>query len=180
MRSCSVESGPDRDDQGEPTCSICRDGPYSVSTQSARRVATGCAPPLPAEKPAAIAVRRFTTFHRRWALGCGCALAHSEVIVLRVVLPDAHGNLRRPARWAARPGQAGTSCPRRNFLSPFPSGSDPQVIVPREVPAQCRHLGLIADFLVRETPQKGRAAGGGSRPLGAWGDSERRLQLKLT
>jgi len=96
----------------EATCSICRDGPYSVSTQSAQPVATGCVPPLPAEKPAAIAARRFTTFRRRWALGCGCALAHSEVIVLRVVLPDARGNLRRPAPMGR------SSRPHRDELSP--------------------------------------------------------------
>jgi hypothetical protein len=51
--------------QGGETCSICRDGPCSVSIRSAWLVATGCVPPPPEENFAATAMRHSTMFRRR-------------------------------------------------------------------------------------------------------------------
>jgi hypothetical protein len=67
-------------ERGTP-CSICRDGPCSVSTRNVTPAATGCAPTPRPRTNAAIAARHFITFRHRWARGSGCARVHWEAIV---------------------------------------------------------------------------------------------------
>ena len=67
-------------ERGTP-CSICRDGPCSVSTRNVTPAATGCAPTPRPRTNAAIAARCFITSRHRWARGSACARVHWEAIV---------------------------------------------------------------------------------------------------
>ncbi len=86
--------------RGGETCSICRVGPCNVLIRNAWLAATGCVPPLPEANFAATVMRRSTMFRRRWALACGCVLAHWVATVRRVVPPGVHGSRRSRADWA--------------------------------------------------------------------------------
>jgi hypothetical protein len=111
-RTCVVPEGGD-------LCSICRVGPCNVLIRNAWLAATGCVSAPPEANFAPTVMPRSRMFRRRWALACGCDLAHSVVTVPRVVPPGVRGNHRSRAHWArsSRPCRGEPS--PQGFLSSF-------------------------------------------------------------
>ena len=104
----------DRPNKGGRTCSICRAGLCNASIRNARLAATGCGRAIPEENFAATVVRRFTMCRRRWAHACGCVPAPWADTVRWGVRQDVRDSRVRVEIGLARPGFAGTSCPRKN------------------------------------------------------------------
>jgi len=102
-------------------CSICRVGPFSASTRSARPADNGCGPPTPEGTSAAIATRLFVTFRPRSAPACGCAPVRWAAIVPRAARREGQGKVARPRE--GRCGQAiaqGPARPGANRDEPSP------------------------------------------------------------
>jgi hypothetical protein len=91
-------------------CSICRVGPCSASTRSARHTAIGCVLPPPVATCAATAGRHSATFRRRLARAYGCVPARWAVTVRQ---DDRGSRHSRASQGQLAPTQLGRAVPAR-------------------------------------------------------------------